>query len=97
MRYRKSYTTKLGRYNRALETEDFIFYVNYQEGDENACCHMYRKDKTLVSNNYFAYNYMFEVLTENKFTRISPNMKLNLKLHLEADAKNNAENLEVSN
>jgi hypothetical protein len=86
MRLRKSYTTPLGRYYRGLETEDFVYYVNYQEGDENACVHMYRKkNMELVSNNYFAYNDMFEVLTDNKFTRISPYMKENLKLHKEAE------------
>jgi hypothetical protein len=82
--------TNLGYYYRALETEDFVYYVNYQEGDENACVKMYRKsDDSLVSDNYFAYNDMFEVLTENKFTWISRNMKYNLKLHLEAEKSNN--------
>lgn len=81
----KRYQTWLGTYWRALETEDFVYFVNFQEGDENACVHMYRKNMELVSNNYFAYNDMFEVLTENKFTYISPTMKKNLQLYLEAN------------
>ena len=90
-------TTKLitnwnGRYYRALETKDFIFFVNYQEGDENGCVIMYRKsDFSRLSDNYFAYNDMFELLTEkeNEITYISPSMKYNLKLHKEAEALNN--------
>lgn len=79
----------LGKYWRALETIDFIYFVNFQEGDENACVKMYRKsDFSLASDNYFAYNDMFEVLTEkeNEITYISPTMKYNLKLHKEAEA-----------
>lgn len=77
----------LGKYWRALETKDFIYFANFQEGDENACVMMYRKDGLeLVSNNYFAYNDMLEVLTEKKdWTYISPTMKKNLKLHNEAE------------
>lgn len=84
-------TTKLicnwnGRYHRSLETEDFIYFVNFQEGDENACVMMYRKsDLSLASNNYFASNDMFELMSEreNEITYISKTMKLNLKLHKE--------------
>jgi hypothetical protein len=76
-------TTKLitnwnGRYHRVLETEDFIYFVNYQEGDENGSVMMYRKaDFSLASDNYFGYNDMFEVLNErkNEITYISRTMK----------------------
>jgi hypothetical protein len=85
-------TTKLitnwnGRYYRGLETENFIFFVNYQEGDENGCVMMYDKSTLcLLSCNYFAYGAMFEVLTETKdWTYISRTMKYNLKLHNEAE------------
>lgn len=77
-----------GLYHRALETKDFIFFVNYQEGDENGCQMMYRKkDLKLASCNYFGYTAMFEILTEkeSEITYISPSMKLNLKLHKEAN------------
>jgi len=77
-----------GKHHRGLETADFIFFINYQEGDENGCVMMYRKsDLSLASDNYFAYGAMFEILTEkeNEITYISPTMKLNLKLHKEAE------------
>lgn len=86
-------TTKLitnwnGRYYRGLETVDFIYFVNYQEGDENGCVMMYRKsDFSLASCNHFAHGSMFEVLTESKdWTYISKTMKHNLKLYLESEA-----------
>lgn len=85
-------TTKLitnwnGRHYRALETEDFIFFVNYREGDENGCLMMYRKsDLSLASDNYFGYNAMFEIITEKpeEITYLSRTMKENIKLHKEA-------------
>lgn len=84
MKYR--YKTWLGYYYRALETTDFVYYVNFQEGDENACVHMYRKSNNeLVSNNYFAYNDMFGVIEDKKYTWASRNMKRNIKLSLEAE------------
>jgi hypothetical protein len=85
-------TTKLisnwnGRYYRGLETNDFIFFVNYQEGDENGCVMMYRKDGfELASDNYFAYNAMFEILTEEEknITYITRTMNQNLRHHKKA-------------
>lgn len=77
-----------GRYHRALETKDFIYFVNYQEGDESASVMMYRKsDFSLASDNYFAYNDMFELITETpeEITYLSRNMKYNIKLHKEAN------------
>ncbi len=75
-----------GKFHRGLETKDFIFFINYQEGDENACVIMYRKsDLSLASDNYFAYGAMFEILTDTKdWTYISKTMKQNLELHNEA-------------
>lgn len=78
----------LGRYHRGLETKDFVFFINYQEGDENACVKMYRKNGwELASDNYFAYGAFFEVLDEQNedITYISKSMKNNLRLHKEAN------------
>lgn len=87
----KAIVNWLGRYNRGLETKDFIYFVNYQEGDENASVMMYRKDGLeLASDNYFAYESMFELLTENEkdITYITNKMKYNLRLHKEAESAN---------
>ncbi len=72
----KRIDTVLGTYYRALETADFIYFVNYQEGDDNAQTKMYRKsDLELVSDNYFASNDLFGVLEDKAYTRISPTLK----------------------
>jgi hypothetical protein len=82
-----------GRFYRALITKDFVFFVNFQEGDENACCEMYRRVKSnphdrdnsgleLVSNNYFANVGLTEELAKGKdnWEYISPTMKVNYNL-----------------
>jgi len=70
----------LGRFYRGIETEDFIYFCNYQEGDENANVKMYRKsDLSLASDNYFAYNDMVNVILEKKYTYLSKSMKFNAR------------------
>lgn len=55
-------TTSLGIYHRAVETPDFIFYVNFEESDDNASVKMYDRSMKLVSDNYFANQALFEEL-----------------------------------
>jgi hypothetical protein len=69
-----------GRYHRAVETKDFIYFCNYQEGDDNGSTKMYRKsDLSLVSDNYFGTNDLFEVILEKTYTYLSHSMKYNVK------------------
>lgn len=71
-----------GIFHRAVETEDFIYFANYQEGDDNANCIMYRKaDRSLASDNYFASNDLFGLMVERpeEITYLSPTAKYNLK------------------
>ena len=78
-----------GSFYRAVETEDFIYFANYQEGDENANCLMYRKDgMELVSDNYFASADLFELMLERseEITYISPTAKYGLKCIQEENA-----------
>lgn len=72
-----------GWFYRALETKDFVYYVNYQEGDENGCVHMYNMKGKLVSDNYHAYNDMFGVIEDKTYIWVSRTMKRNIKLSLE--------------
>lgn len=75
-----------GRFHRAMETVDFIYYVNYQESDDNANVKMYRKsDGSLASSNYFASNDMIEVILEKSWTKISRAMKKEALLQIEAN------------
>lgn len=69
-----------GRFYRALITKDFVFYVNFQEGDENSSCEMYNRDMELISNNYFASVGLFDELATGEWEYISPTMKQNYKL-----------------
>lgn len=66
----------LGRYYRALQTADFVYYVNYQESDENAQVLMYgKKNFFLWSDNYHAFAAMDEVLETKSYTKISRALK----------------------
>lgn len=84
-----------GRYYRAVETEDFIYFCNYQEGDDNGNVMMYRKsDFSLVSDNYHACNDLMGVLDEGTYTYLSKTMKQEVKIRDEAQ-KNYDKQLEA--
>jgi len=69
-----------GSFWRGVETEDFIYFCNYQEGDDNGNVKMYRKsDLTLASDNYHASNDMFGVLLDKTYTYLSKSMKYNAR------------------
>lgn len=79
----KSITNWNGRYPRVLDTDTFVFFANFKEGDENANTFMYRKEENhleLVSDNYFASVGLMEVLREGNETWMSPSMKKERKL-----------------
>lgn len=72
----KTKTIKGSLYRLSLITEDFYFYSNYQEGDENGNTLMYRRSNDeLVSNNYFAYGALEEVLEAESYLWISKYLK----------------------
>lgn len=85
-----------GNFYKGLITKDFVFYCNYQEGDDNGNVEMYRRlEKSnphdrdnsgleLVSNNYFASVGLLEALTEGDWEYISQTMSKNYKLAKEA-------------
>ena len=69
-----------GRFYKGLITKDFVFYCNYNEGDDNGNVEMYDRKMNLVSNNYFASVGLHEALTEGNWEYISPSMNKNYKL-----------------
>ena len=82
----KSITNWNGRYPRAMETDTFVFFVNFNEGDENGNTFMYRKEEdhlSLVSDNYFANVGLMEAFQEGSETWMSPLMKKERKLQIE--------------
>jgi hypothetical protein len=91
LKFPVSFSYRNNRYYRAVETSEYIFYVAYQESDENASAVMFRKsDKKLVSDNYFANEAMIEELENKTFTHLSKAMKYNYKEMIESKQINNA-------
>lgn len=77
-----------GRYHRAVEDADFVYFVNYNEGDENGQTMMYHKPKEnsdkleLCADNYFASEHLFfNVMLAGKSTYLSKTAKYNLNLY----------------
>ena len=77
----KYISTRLGKYWRGMETKYYIFYCNYQEGDENANVKIYRKDGLeLICDNYHASNELIRVWEEKEFTWMSRTTKYSYTL-----------------
>jgi hypothetical protein len=71
----KKIKTNLGDYNLGLITNDFVYFVNLEEGDDNAQTIMYNKKGELLSDNIFATNDLFETLeSEDTFEFIHPEL-----------------------
>lgn len=80
----KTITNMLGVYYRAMETQDFVFFVNFTESDENGQVKMYRKRGdilSLVSDNYFASVGIMDEFREGNETWMSPRMKKERKIY----------------
>jgi hypothetical protein len=76
----------IGIYYRAMETDAFVFFVNFHEGDENAQVIMLRKTQCrleLVSDNYFAAVGMEDEFRAGNETWMSLEMKKARQLQIE--------------
>ena len=83
----KSITNWNGRYPRVMETDTFVFFVKFDEGDDNGNTFMYRKNEEenileLVASNYFANVGLMEEFQEGNETWMSPSMKKERKLQI---------------
>lgn len=66
------------KFLRAIETAEHIYYVDENEGDDNANTIMFSKtDLELVSNNYFANQSLIEDIIEDKVTKIEKSFQYN--------------------
>jgi hypothetical protein len=84
----KTITRSIGKYFRAMETELFVFFVNFEESDENGQVIMYRKEQDhleLVSGNYFAFVGIMEEFQEGNETWMSPRMKKERALYIQEE------------
>lgn len=72
-----------GKFHRAMETKDHVYYVDYNQGDDNGSTKMFnKKTGKLVSDNIFATNDLFEVIQNKTYTKISPTLKKNSDAYL---------------
>ena len=70
------------KFKKHLATEDYIFYCDTEESDETAAVKMYDTEMNLISDNYFAGEYIWEILagkTNEVITFISDEMEYNRK------------------
>ena len=58
-----------------LITKDYIFYVNQDEGDDNANTVMLNRNLELLSNNYFASVGLLEELEKGVFEYMNKDLK----------------------
>lgn len=75
-----------GVYPRVMETDTFVFFVKFDEGDENGQTMMYRKEEdhlSLVANNYFATVGLMEEFQEGNEIWMSASMKKERKFQIE--------------
>jgi hypothetical protein len=89
---KKQITHRGRRYYKAMVTKDFVFYVDYQESDDNGNVVMLRRDTMeLISDNYFANQECITLLHRFEFESISRTCAYNLKCMLEQDILPNFE------
>lgn len=67
--------TSLGTYYRAVENFNNIFFVNFDESDENVCVKMFSSKRKLISENHFAFEELTRVLEAEEYSWISKEMK----------------------
>ena len=73
----KHIKTNDGEFVLGLISEDFVYFINSDEGDENSNTIMYNKKGELLSDNYFASNDLFETLeNQSTFEFIHPDLKV---------------------
>lgn len=84
---KKPIKTVLGFYRLAAITADHLFYVNYQESDDCTAVIMKDHHGKLISNNWHASNYLFELMhdTPHLFLWKSRYFAKELKLQAEAN------------
>ena len=89
---KKQITHRGRRYYKAMVTKDFVFYVDYQESDDNANVVMLCRDTMkLISDNYFANQECITLLHKLEFESISRTCAYNLKCMLEQEVLPNFE------
>jgi hypothetical protein len=61
-----------------METLHHIYFVNFDESDENNSVKMFNRNREIVSDNYFAYQAFIEDIENEQYTWMSEKLKENL-------------------
>jgi hypothetical protein len=92
MKFKKQIIHRGRRFYKAMVTKDFVYYADYQEGDDNGNVVMFNKSNgELVSDNYFANQDMFEAMRKFDFISMSRTCQYNFKCWLEEEILPNFE------
>ena len=90
-----------GTFHKALETENFIFFCNYEEGDMNGNTIMYsskpNEDGTLrlIGSNYHIGSDFIRATEEDKHIFISDYVKDSMHLEIEAEMTEVTDSVEL--
>ncbi len=77
----KTITDFNGVFYRAMETEFFIYFVNFNEGDDNGNTKMFKKESLeLIGDNYFCNQSLFEDYARGEHTWLSKRATKELKM-----------------
>jgi len=92
MKFNRQIIHRGRRFYKAMVTKDFVFYADYQEGDDNGNVVMLdRETGKLVSDNYFANQECFELMRKFEFESMSRTCQYNFKCWLEEEILPNFE------
>ena len=92
MKFNRQITHRGRRFYKAMVTKEFVYYADYQEGDDNGNVVMFDIETgELVSDNYFANQDMFDTMRKFDFVSMSRTCQYNFKCWLEEELLPNFE------
>lgn len=92
MKFKRQIFHRGRRFYKAMVTTDYVFYADYQEGDDNGNVVMLdRETGELISDNYFANQECFSLMRKFDFESMSRTCAYNFKCMLEEEILPNFE------
>ena len=92
MKFNRQITHRGRRFYKAMVTKEFVYYADYQEGDDNGNVVMFDLETgELVSDNYFANQDMFDTMRKFDFVSMSRTCQYNFKCWIEEELLPNFE------
>lgn len=86
MEFKKQITHRGRRFYKAMITKDYVFYADYNEGDDNGNVIMFdRQNGEMISDNYFANQECFTLMHKHKFESMSRTCAYNFKVYIEEE------------